>query len=55
MNERGKAIGKDYGLTIRMIFTGFLLALTYVALFGVLLFTGLPFELVMFMAPNGLF
>ena len=55
MNERGKAIGKDYGLTIRMIFTGFLLALTYVALFGVLLFTGLPFELVMIMGIGMVF
>ena len=55
MNERGKAIGKDYGLTIRMIFTGFLLALTYVALFGILLFTGLPFELVIIMGIGMVF
>ena len=38
-----------------MIFTGFLLALTYVALFGILLFTGLPFELVIIMGIGMVF
>ena len=55
MNERGKAIGKDYGLTARMIFTGFMLALTYVALFGILLISGLPFELVIIMGIGMVF
>lgn len=42
MNIQTNKIGRDHGLTARMVLTGFLLALTYVALFGLLLVTGIP-------------
>lgn len=42
MNIQTDKIGRDRGLTARMILTGFLLALTYIALFGLLLITGIP-------------
>ncbi|MFL2755724.1 MAG: zinc metalloprotease HtpX [Dehalococcoidia bacterium] len=48
-------IGKDHALTLRMIFTGFLLFLTYIALFGILLFTGLPFGFVLIMGIGMVF
>ena len=36
------SIGKDHQLTIRMIMTGLMLFVAYIALFGILLISGLP-------------
>ena len=36
------SIGKDHQLTIRMILTGLMLFMAYIALFGILLISGLP-------------
>ena len=43
MNNRTNYIKKDRGLTIRMIFTGLMLALAYVFLFGLLLISGINY------------
>ena len=42
MLDNKKIIGTDYQLTFRMILTGFLLLLAYMALFSLLLLTGIP-------------
>ena len=47
MLDNKKIIGTDYQLTFRMILTGFLLLLAYMALFSLLLFTGIPIFLVL--------
>ena len=41
------SIGKDHQLTIRMIMTGLMLFVAYIALFGILLISGLPLFLVL--------
>ena len=43
MNNRRNYIKKDHELTIRMFFTGLMLALAYVFLFGLLLFSGINY------------
>jgi len=41
------SIGKDHQLTIRMVMTGLMLFVAYIALFGILLISGLPLFLVL--------
>ena len=55
MTLQSNNIGRDHVLTLRMVFTGFLLFLTYIALFGILLFTGLPFGFVLIMGIGMVF
>ena len=55
MTLQSNNIGRDHILTLRMAFTGFLLFLTYIALFGILLFTGLPFGFVLIMGIGMVF
>ena len=55
MLDNKKIIGTDYQLTFRMILTGFLLLLAYMALFSLLLFTGIPIFLVLFFGVGMVF
>lgn len=55
MALQSRKVGRDRGLTIRMVLTGFLLALTYVALFGLLLFTGMPIMFVLILGVGMVF
>ena len=55
MTLKNPKISRDHILTIRMIFTGFLLFLTYIALFGILLITGIPFGFVIILGIGMVF